>query len=81
MTEFTNDHSEPEFMDSETALGGADAVPKTTYIVGEGTDPNARSPVGRPARVGNRGVSPVLWGIVGLLVLVALVFAFGAFKR
>ncbi len=76
MAESTNDHSGPKFADSETALGGADAVEKTTYVVGKGTDPNALSPVGRPAEVGRRGASPVVWTIIGLVVVLLVVYAF-----
>jgi hypothetical protein len=78
--ESTNDHPEPKFVDSETALGGADAVEKTTYVVGQGTDPNALSPVGRPAEVGKRGVSPLVWGMVIILVPIFVVYAFGVFR-
>jgi hypothetical protein len=80
MADSTQDHHDPEFADSETALGGADAVEKTSYVVGKGTDPNALSPVGRPAKVGSRGFSPMVWGIVGVVVLLAVVFAFGVFR-
>ncbi len=81
MPDSTNDHPDPKFADPETALGGADAVEKTTYVVGKGTDPNAMSPVGRPAEVGKRGMSPVLWGIIGLLLLILVVYGFGIFRR
>mgnify|MGYP001603882163 CR=1 FL=1 len=75
MAESTNDHPDPRFVDPETALGGADAVEKTTYVVGKGTDPNALSPVGRPARVGRRSISPIVWGIVALMILAVIVVA------
>lgn len=81
MPDSTNDHPDPKFVDPETALGGADAVEKTTYVVGQGTDPNAVSPVGRPAEVGKRGMSPILWGIIGLLLLILVVYGFGIFRR
>jgi hypothetical protein len=82
MAESTNDHPDPEkFVDAEAALGGADAVEKTTYVVGKGTDPNARSPVGQPAEVGRRGISPIVWGL-GIVVLLAIVvYAFGIFPH
>ena len=75
MAESTNDHPGPKFVDPETALGGADAVEKTTYVVGKGTDPNAPSPVGRPASVGRRSISPIVWGIVALIILAVIVLA------
>ncbi|MDQ2890845.1 MAG: hypothetical protein M3R65_09910 [Gemmatimonadota bacterium] len=81
MAESTNDHPEPKFVDSETALGGADAVEKTTYVVGKGTDPNALSPTGRPAAVGRPGRNVIVWGIVALILMVLVVYAFGAFRR
>lgn len=81
MAESTNDHPEPKFVDSETALGGADAVEKTTYVVGDGTDPNATSPVGKPASVGKYGINPVVWGSVAVVVLLVVVYAFGVFRR
>ncbi|MEO7218238.1 MAG: hypothetical protein ABI026_08595 [Gemmatimonadaceae bacterium] len=81
MTESTNDHPDPKFVDPETALGGADAVEKTTYIVGEGTDPNALSPEARPASVGSRRASPILWVIVVVLLLIVVIYAFGAFRH
>lgn len=48
-----NQLSQRRHPDFESALGGADAVEKTTYVVGDGTSPNARAarpPAGRPAR-------------------------------
>ncbi|HWG34556.1 MAG TPA: hypothetical protein VN650_10335 [Gemmatimonadaceae bacterium] len=78
--ESTNDHPEPKFVDSETALGGADAVEKTTYVVGEGTDPNALSPSGHPAKVDKRGLSPAVWIMAGIIVLLVVVYAFGAMR-
>ncbi|HEY8312176.1 MAG TPA: hypothetical protein VIG47_16540 [Gemmatimonadaceae bacterium] len=81
MADSTNDHPEPKFSDPETALGGADAVEKTTYVVGQGTDPNALSPVGKPAPVGKNGINPVVWGVVALIVLIAVIYVFGAFRR
>ena len=80
MTERTNDHSKPQFMDSETALGGADAVEKTSYVVGKGTDPEAMAPEGKPAAVGRQRVSPVVWGGALVVVLLLVVYAFGIFR-
>lgn len=80
MPESTNDHPDPKFVDPETALGRADAVEGTTYVVGKGTDPNALTPVGRPAKVGERGVGPIIWGVVGLVLLVAVIYASGIFR-
>ncbi len=80
------------FTDSETALGGADAVQKTTWGVGHGGEPvgtQEHAPVGLKkgegdvvARVSTGGgVSPVAW-VVGILALLALlVYAFGLLRR
>jgi hypothetical protein len=81
---------ERPFTDSETALGGADSVQKTTWGVGHGTEPTGEDymPVGRKkgegpvvARVSaGGGMSPIalVVGVLGLLAL--LVYAFGAFR-
>ncbi|HEY0780209.1 MAG TPA: hypothetical protein VGD56_19750 [Gemmatirosa sp.] len=79
------------FTDSETALGGADAVQKTTWGVGHGTEPDGTqeyAPVGLKkgegpvvARVGSGGgLSPIALAIIALAVLVGLVYAFGLFR-
>jgi len=57
--------------DPEAQLGGADAVEKTTYVVGEGTDPHARKGEGPSATV--RSAGPPLMVIVVVVVLVLLV--------
>ena len=79
------------FTDSETALGGADSVQKTTYGVGHGGEPigtQEHAPVGRKKGDGDvvsrvspgGGVSPVAW-VVGILAVLALaVYSFGAFR-
>ena len=78
------------FTDSETALGGADSVQKTTWGVGHGTEPTGEDymPVGRRKGEGEvvarvtpgGGVSPIAWavGVLGLLAL--LVYGFGIFR-
>ena len=79
------------FTNSETALGGADSVQKTTWGVGHGGDPDGTQEEarGQPkkgddvmvARIGTGGgTSPIAW-VVGILgVLALLVYAFGAFR-
>ena len=66
--------------DPEAQLGGADAVEKTTYVVGKGTDPETRSH-GPSATVPSRG-APLIIAIVliGLMVLVALAYLLGIFR-
>jgi hypothetical protein len=73
----TNDHPEPRFVDAETALGGADAVEKTTYVVGHGTSPEARSRNGESADVPRTGMNPLAWIAIGIAVLVAIVYILG----
>ena len=55
---------------SEAALGGADAVEKTSYVTGKGTDPQATS-TGKPtASVGSGGgLGGLGWAIGALVVL------------
>lgn len=77
MTEYTNEPSKKPFADSETALGGADAVEKTTYVVGDGTNPNALTPPGRPPSVGYTGMSPIVWIVIALAVIVGAVYFLG----
>ncbi|MEO8946577.1 MAG: hypothetical protein ABI338_08760 [Gemmatimonadaceae bacterium] len=80
MHESTNDHPEPKFVDSETALGGADAVEKTTYVVGHGTSPEAEAPLGEPASVGRTGYSPIFWIAIVVAVLIAIVYLIGIWR-
>ena len=54
----------------EAQLGGADAVEKTTFVVGRGTDPEAQRGDGPAATVRSR--APVAVGVV-VAILVALV--------
>ncbi len=82
------------FTDAETALGGADAVQKTTWGVGHGTEPDGTqeyAPVGPGdlkkgdkgpvvARVASGGgLSPVALVVIVLAALAGLVYAFGLF--
>jgi hypothetical protein len=67
------------YKNPETALGGADAVEKTSYVAGSGTEPEARKPVGAaaggvPAGSGQRATWAI---IVFLLVAAVLVYLMG----
>lgn len=75
--ESTNDHPEPTFVDSETALGGADAVEKTTYVVGDGTDPETLSPRDGPPSVGRSGLTLVGWIAIAIALLIGMAYAIG----
>jgi hypothetical protein len=62
----------------ETALGGADAVEKTTYVTGSGTDPQAIKPAGVAAAVGSGSGKSATWVVIGLLFAAAvLVYLLG----
>ncbi len=66
------------FINSDTALGGADAVQKTSYVVGRGTEPGAQNQ-GSPIAQTRAGGGPnyVAWGIGALAAVIALVYLFG----
>lgn len=69
------------YRDAEAELGGADDVEKTTYVVGEGTDPNARKRAEPAARgVGRGAPMMVLIVVVVLAVLVAVAYMIGLMR-
>jgi hypothetical protein len=68
------------YRDAEAQLGGADAVEKTTYIVGEGTDPNVRKGPGPSATVPSNAPRIVAVVVGVLVVLVALAYLIGIFR-
>ena len=70
---------EDRYKNPETALGGADAVEKTTYVTGRGTEPEAMSPGDAPAsRAPSRSGPNTTWILIGaLLVAAVLVYLFG----
>jgi hypothetical protein len=74
-----NDFPKDRYVDPETALGGADAVEKTTYVTGRGTDPNAIKEPGTPsARVtasGGQGATCAI--LIFLAVGAVLVYLLG----
>ena len=74
-----NQNPEPEdFRNSETALGGADAVEKTSYVTGSGTDPHARPIAGVNAKTPSGGGVNVLgWAVGAIAVVVGLVYLVG----
>ncbi|MFI5256355.1 MAG: hypothetical protein ACHQRK_03770 [Gemmatimonadales bacterium] len=67
------------FENPEAALGGADAVEKTTFVTGKGTDPDAQKAGGTPsARVQPAGGQGATWAILVFLVVGAvLVYLLG----
>jgi hypothetical protein len=60
----------------EAALGGADAVPKTTYVTGHGTEPEARSPERGPTAQVQPGSGLNATWIVLAFFLVAAVLVY-----
>ena len=66
---------------SEAALGGADAVEKTSYVTGKGTEPSGTN-AGKPAAsVGSGGgLGGLGWAIAGLAVLGALALLLGMLR-
>ena len=80
--------------DRERVVGDADDVQKTSYVVGQGTDPAARGPDGGRDHVTARrgegdgyaaavrtggGVNLGLWVVVLFALAIALVYGFGLF--
>jgi hypothetical protein len=65
---------------SEVAFGGADAVEKTTYVVGEGTDPEARPTGPYVARDAAGKAGMAAWIIGAIAALIALVYVIGIFR-
>ena len=66
------------YKDPEAALGGADAVEKTSYVTGSGTDPEAIKPAGVAATVPAGGGQSATWIIIALLFVAAvLVYVLG----
>jgi hypothetical protein len=77
------------YANSETALGGADTVQKTSWGVGTGTEPDGRlehAPVGLRKGEGSvvartsagGGANPVAWMVGLLAAAAALIYGFGA---
>ena len=69
------------YRDAEAALGGADAVEKTTFVEGHGTRPEAHVPPGTPTATvpARAGRNVLVWTIVAALVLLAVAYLGGLF--
>jgi hypothetical protein len=73
---------EDRYRNPETALGGADAVEKTTYVTGKGTEPEARKVSDAPsARVPSGAGHGATWAIIGFLVVAAVLVYLLGFGR
>ena len=70
------------YKNPEAALGGADAVEKTTYVTGKGTDPAAQAPPPAPAaRVSPGSGRGTTWMILGFLAIAAVLVYLLGFGR
>jgi hypothetical protein len=59
-------------------IGDADNVQKTTYVVGQGTDPGAPDPAHVTARVpSGNGMNIGAWVVGIIAALIAAVYGFG----
>ena len=66
----------------ETALGGADAVEKTTYVTGQGGEPETQHKQGTAsARVPSGSGHGATWAIIGFLALAAVLVYILGFGR
>jgi hypothetical protein len=79
MTQPTN--PTPNVPDPEAAYGGADAIEKTTYVVGTGTDPRAMADGKTPPPVGKTGMTLVAWAVIIVAVLIAIAYLVGIFNK
>ena len=65
-------------VNAEAAYGGADAVQKTSYVVGSGTEPGTRNRGDATAHpTSGSGPNFVAWGVGAIVAAVALVYLFG----
>jgi hypothetical protein len=73
--------SERRSADSEAQLGGADAVEKTTYVIGKGTSPEARRPPDTAApQTFGKSNSPLVWVLLVFIILIAIAYGAGVFR-
>ena len=73
---------EDRYRNPEAALGGADAVETTTYVTGQGTEPETRHQPGTPsARVPAGAGQGATWAIIGFLGLAAVLVYLLGFGR
>jgi hypothetical protein len=73
----SGDLSEQRFDNPEAALGGADAVEKTTYVSGRGAEPKGRAEKPTAQMPVGGGLSTPLVIILSLLVAAVLVYLLG----
>ena len=69
------------YVDPETALGGADAVEKTTYVTGKGADPDAQRAEPPAARVPSGTSIGTTWIVLAFFVVAAILVYLLGFGR
>jgi len=75
------DQSAERYAHPEAALGGADAVEKTTYVAGRSAEPavvNTDRPTAHPSAGG--GVNVMAWGVGIVVAIIALIYLAGLFR-
>jgi hypothetical protein len=72
---------EDRYKNPEAALGGADAVEKTTYVTGKGADPSAQKPPGEPSARVKSGGQGATWAIIAFLIIAAVLVYLLGFGR
>lgn len=73
---------EDRYTNPEAALGGADAVEKTTYVTGRGTEPETLSDdPGVKAQVPAGGGQGATWAVLALLIIGAVLVYLLGFGR
>jgi hypothetical protein len=73
----TNPFRADAYRDAEAQLGGADDIQKTTYVVGEGTEPSTRKGEGPTAQVGGGASRNLVWVVIALVALVLVGYLAG----
>ena len=77
-----NSFPKERYSDPETALGGADAVEKTTYVTGKGTEPEAMHKGGTTsARVPSGSGHGATWAVIAFLAIAAVLVYLLGFGR
>ncbi|HEX7981243.1 MAG TPA: hypothetical protein VF461_21720 [Gemmatimonadaceae bacterium] len=77
-----NSFPKDRYTNPETALGGADAVEKTTYVTGQGGEPETIHKQGTPtARVPSGSGHGATWAIIGFLAVMAVLVYLLGFGR
>jgi hypothetical protein len=79
MTTPPPNHGERTTHDDVEPLGGADAVQKTTYGTGKGTDP--ANSINTPTPSVGRTRSPILWIVIGIAVIIGAIYLMGLFAH